>query len=233
MKVLVIAAHPDDEAFGMGGTIAKHSERKDEVYVCVLSESTSSQYKHLPENEIEKLKKSIKGECEKANKILGVKRVYFFDFPDMKLDTLPHVDVNSCIEKCILEVKPDIVYTHFIDDLNKDHRIVSESTLVAVRPIVGKGKSHAKTNIKKVLFYEIPSSTEWIFYEHMFKPNFFVNITNTLGKKMKAIESYRRELRRFPHPRSLEAVKILAKARGVAIGVKAAEAFVLVREIEQ
>ena len=188
MRVLVIAAHPDDEVFGMGGTIARHVKNNDKVYTCILSESTTSQYKSLPKEEIEKLKKQIHNEAKKANKFLGVKKIFYFGLPDAKLDTLAHADINHCIEKCITEVKPDIVYTHYPDDTSLDHQITAKSTLVATRPTIGTDKSFKKSGISKILFYEIPVVTSLLPANKYFIPNYFVDISKTLRKKLMAGE---------------------------------------------
>ncbi len=228
MKVLVIAAHPDDEVLGVGGTIAKHVESKDEVYVCILGEGITSRelsLKKKSQKEKNHKIKKLKNNALEASKILGIKKILFFGLPDQKFDTLPILDIIKKIEKCVKEIKPDIVYTHSETDLNRDHRIVFEASMVATRPL-GNG-------IKKILSYEVPSSTEWgspVSKKH-FIPNVFINIEKTLEKKLKAMKKYKSEIRDFPHPRSTEALKALAKKHGVEVGLKSAEAFVLIREI--
>lgn len=221
-KILVIAAHPDDEVLGVGGTIALHSKIKgDDVYVLILTEGCSSQYKN---NKSILLKK--RAESEMANKILGVKEVIFEDLPDMKLDSLPHVQLNEVIEKNIRKISPDIIFTHH-PDVNKDHVLVFESTMVAIRPVPG-------SCVKKVLTYPSSSSTEWSspFSNRFFIPNVFFNISETLGLKLKAFQCYKTEIREYPHPRALDSIKIYAEREGIAVGLKAAESFVLIRSIE-
>lgn len=207
MRVLVVAAHFDDEVIGCGGTVAKHIQNGDEVYVCVLTDSSSTQYKNQPEMIAIKKKES-----EKVNKILGIKKTFCFDLPDMKLDTVPHVKINECIEKCIIEINPDIIYTHHKDDINKDHKLAFESTLIAGR----------KTN--KIFSYEVPNTLN-------FFPNIYEDISKTIELKLKAMEAYQSELRKYPHPRSLEAMKIKAQQRGIEIGSEFAEAFVCIKNV--
>jgi len=221
-KILVVAAHPDDEVLGVGGTIAYHSGvRGDEVYVLILTEGCSSQYRDDPEVLARK-----KEEARKANKILGVKELIFEDLPDMRLDSLEHVELNRVVEKNIRRIEPDIVFTQH-PDVNKDHVLVYESTMVATRPVPGQC-------VKKVYTYASASSTEWIpsISKDYFVPNTFFDITDTLDKKIEAFECYGVEQRAYPHPRSSESIRIYAGRDGISVGLKAAEPFVLVRSIE-
>lgn len=145
MKVLVVAAHPDDETLGVGGTIAKHAELGDEVRVCILTEGATSRHDHV----------TLQKECaSQACQVLGVERVIFCDLPDQRLDALPLLDVIRPLEKCVDEFKPDIVYTHFKEDVNQDHRVAFRATMVATRPV-------GNNTVKRLLCYETPSSTEW------------------------------------------------------------------------
>lgn len=218
MKILIIAAHPDDETVGAGGAIARHAGQGDEVYLCVATRAYPPEWSE----EVIKVKRE---EALKASEILGIKQVYFLDFPTVKLDTVPQKDLNERILECVKEVKPEIVYTTHRGDINKDHRLVFEATMVATRPVPG-------TTVRKVLCYELLSSTEWAgpFIENAFLPNVYVDISDTMEVKLKAVAAYKTELKEYPHPRSLEAITALARLRGSTIGVKAAEAFTLVRE---
>ncbi len=224
MDILVIAAHPDDEVLGVGGTIAKHSADGDIVHLLIVTDGSTSQYKGDPN--LKKIISEKKNETQKCAEILGISTIDYGSLPDMKLDTISHVDINSCIENTIKKYKPEIVYSHFYGDINKDHRCVSESTLVAVRPVVGQC-------VKKVYLYRTPSSTEWNVKNasNYFSANRYVDISGFVDIKNRAIRCYTTELREFPHPRSLEAIKIIDKAAGTEIGVSAAEEFVIVREI--
>lgn len=208
MKILVIAAHYDDEVLGLGGTIAKHTKNGDKVYVCVLTDSSSSQYPGR--QDMIDVKKE---ESKKINNILGIEETISFDFPDMKLDTIPHVEINKRIEELVKKINPDIVYTHHKYDVNKDHVMAFQSTLVACRAS------------KRVYSYEVHNT-------QYFQPNVYVDISRELELKLRAFNCYQSEIRQFPHSRSLEAIKIKAQQRGIEAGTSAAEALVLVREIK-
>ena len=141
MNILILAAHPDDEVIGMGGTIKKLS-KSNKIHLCVVSDGASAQYSD------KKMIEERKNACKKSGKILGISNYTFLDFPDMKLDTIPHVEINKKLEKLIKKINPKIVYTTPNNDLNKDHQKVFESTLVVTRP-------HS-SNVNQVLSYEFP-----------------------------------------------------------------------------
>lgn len=214
MRVLVIAPHPDDEVLGVGGTIANHAKRGDDVYLCIVTRA-------YPPDRSEEFIKNRPNEVKKVNDILGIKKTFFLDFPTTKLDTIPQRDMNDSIDKIVNEVKPDIVYLPHHGDLNKDHRIVFEASLVALRPI--------KHKVKRILSYETLSETEWGL--EPFLINTYSDISETFEKKMEAMKAYETELMEYPHPRSLESIESHARKRGSEIGVKFAECFVLIREI--
>lgn len=215
-KILVIAPHPDDEVLGCGGTIIKYSKKGDEVYLCIVTKAYSPDWS-------EEFLKNRPKEIEESNKILGIKKTYFLDFPTAKLDTVPQKELNGSILKIIKEIQPEILYIPHSGDLNKDHRLVFEATLVATRPTV--------TPVKKILSYETLSETERGAILKPFVPNVYEDITETLNIKIKAMKVYKSELRQSPHPRSLEMIEALAKKRGSEVGFKLAEAFLLIREI--
>ncbi len=210
MNVLVVAAHPDDEVLGAGGTIIKHVFNKDRVTVLIVTEAAG-----YPDTE------ERKDEARKVHAFLGAKTL-FGNLPTVRLDTIPQTRLNGVLENAVSEIKPEIIYTHHYGDVNKDHRLVFDATLVATRPQVEGG-------VKAVLSYETVSSTEW--GNHAFNPDVYVDITKFLGKKLAAMKMYKRELKDYPHPRSLEAISNLAKTRGSEVCVNAAEAFKLIREI--
>lgn len=236
MKVLVFVAHPDDEVLGMGGTILKHIKQKDTVKIAILATGITSRkksgHKNKPDynitnnekekmdHEIEKLRK----DARKAVKILKVNEISFYDFPDNEMDSIPLLKVVKVIEREVSKFKPDLVYTHHHGDLNVDHRIVYQATITGCRPIEG--------NIKKIISFEIPSSTEWN-YPASFNPNYFVSIHDQLGTKIKALEAYSSEIRKFPHPRSSKYLRILASRWGAVAGLNSAEAFEIIRIIEK
>ena len=213
MNILVLAAHPDDEAIGMGGTIKKLS-KKNNIHLCVLTDGASAQYKD------KKMILERRNACKKSGKILGISNYTFLDFPDMKLDSVPHLEINRELEKIIKKINPKIVYTTSRCDINKDHQKVFESTLVATRP--------QSSNVKKVFSYETDGITI-----RRFSPNVFEDISKEFEYKIKSFRMYKSEIRAFPHPRSLKAIENLAIRRGVESGTTKAEAFELIRSINQ
>ncbi|MNI72395.1 GlcNAc-PI de-N-acetylase [compost metagenome] len=166
--------------------------------------------------------------AQKANRILGVKSLELYDFPDNRMDQLDLLDVTKVIEGFINKYKPDIVYSHHIGDVNIDHRCIHQATVTACRPIPGNHR------VKQLLFYEVSSSTEWQTPASgvPFVPNWFEDISETLEQKLRALEEYESEMRPWPHSRSIQAVEYLARWRGATIGRNAAEAFVLGRYIQ-
>lgn len=222
--ILVIAAHPDDEVLGCGGTIARLTSEGSNVYTLILGEGVTSRDRKRDlakrENEIAELKK----QAENANRILGVKKVYTFDFPDNRFDSVPLLDIIKTIEETKDDLKPDIVFTHHIGDLNIDHQITFKAVMTAFRPTIDE-------SVKEIYSFEIPSSTEWNEPSSLtyFMPDYFVDVNKSLEIKINALKEYKTELRDFPHPRSLNAVELNAKQWGVKIGFKAAEAFKTIR----
>lgn len=224
-KILVIAAHPDDEVLGCGASIAKHSENGDEVHVMIMSEGISSRYKE-ENNETREAIIELAKCAEKANEVLGVKSLKLNTFPDNRMDGVDLLDVIHSIEDKIKEIKPNIIYTHHYGDVNVDHQTIYNAVITAARPLPGQC-------VKTILTFEVPSSTEWrpAIEGKCFKPNWFVNIDNFLDKKIQALKHYKSEMREWPHPRSYESVKHMASFRGSHIGCRVAEAFEVVRTI--
>lgn len=221
MKILIIAPHPDDEVLGCGGTIKKYVSRGNEIFLCIVTKAYTPDWSgDFIKNREEEIK------CAKNS--LGIKEVVFLGLPTVKLDTVPQKELNDSISECIKNINPDIVFVPFHGDINKDHKLVSEATLVAVRPKPG-------LSVKKVYCYEVLSETEWAKpaqkIEDVFIPNFYEDISDYLNDKLKAMECYKSELKDYPHPRSLEGIKVLAQKRGTECGTKAAEAFILLREV--
>ncbi len=219
MKVLAIAAHPDDELLGLGATLARHVEAGDEVVALVVSEGASSRYDAGAEHELQRAGR-------KAAQVLGLREVRFLGFPDQRLDTVPLIDITQRIERDMNELRPDVLYTHHWGDMNRDHRIVGEAAMIAARPI---GDVFPRT----VLLFETPSSTEWAAPDptSAFVPNHFVEVTATIEKKLQAMACYETELRPAPHPRSLEALRARAQYWGQIITRPYAEAFVVARQV--
>ena len=219
MKILVVAPHPDDEVLGCGGALAKHTRDGDTVYLCIVTKAYPPEW---PDDEIQARREEVLS----VNQILGIETTYFLDFPTVRLDTIPRKELNDAIARVVSDVQPRVMYIPHKGDVNNDHRAVHDSTIVAARPRPG-------SVVRRILCYETLSATEWSapFLENAFMPNVYVNISGTLEVKLKAMAAYRTELKQYPHPRSLEAVAALARLRGLTIGVEAAEAFALVREI--
>ena len=216
MKVLVIAAHPDDEVIGAGGTIIRHVCNGDEVCLCVVTKAYAPDWS-------EDMIKEKRKEAITASKILGIKKTYFCDLPTVMLDTIPQKELNGHILNVVKDAQPEIVYTTWEGDLHLDHRRVFEATIVAVRPV-------AEVSTKRVLSYEAPVLAP-PYLNKAFLPNVYVDISNTLKRKIKAMAAYKTELKDYPHPRSLKAITVHAEQRGLEVGVEAAEAFLLIREI--
>lgn len=224
-KVLVIAAHPDDEVMGLGGTIAKLSAQGVECHLLIVTDGSSSQYRGS--DNLGEIIEAKKIETKNCADMLGFRSIHYGELPDMKLDMTPHIVINQVIERVIDEVQPDTVFTHFWGDVNRDHQEVYKSTLVAVRPVMGQV-------VKELYCYRVPSSTEWTpnKADTMFMPNYFVNIEKYAEQKYKAFACYSTELREYPHPRSVEYLLETDKAAGIRVGLLAAEEFVLLRKLD-
>lgn len=218
MEILVVAAHPDDETLGCGGTIARHAHEGDEVFVCIVTEGTAS----LGFSKEEDTKR--KNEAERACKILGVKKVFFINLPSVKLDTLPFLEIVNHLQNLMNKIKPVIVYTHYPKDQNQDHRIVSHACLIATQP-------QRAPFLKKLYYYEVPSSTTYVCGEDAFCPTTYIDIEKFFELKLKALSCYASEIKAHPHPRSIEGINTYTQFRGLAIHTKHAEAFIVAREI--
>ena len=212
MNILVIAAHPDDEVLGMGATIQKLNKENHKIHLCVVSEGATAQYRDSKMIEIRK--KS----CIKSGKLLGISTFDFLEFPDMKLDSIPHLEINMKLEKIIQKYKPQVVYTTPLNDLNKDHQIVFDSTLIATRSTT--------TGVKEILSYELPGVVKTPFLH-----NRYVDINNQIKYKINAFKMYKSEVEKFPHPRSIKAIENLSIQRGIESGLKNAEAFEIIKSI--
>jgi LmbE family N-acetylglucosaminyl deacetylase len=225
MNSLIIAAHPDDEVLGCGGTIARFTNEMKDVFVAILGEGITSRYNKREHADVSTLE-TLRNSSKRVSEFLGVKELFLYDLPDNRFDTIPLLDIVKIIEALIDKVKPSTIFTHHGGDLNIDHSIIHRATLTATRPVAGQ-------SIKQVYAYEVPSSTEWAFdqFSQVFRPNVFIDIGTTLEKKIKAMELYESEVHPFPHPRSPEALRALAMRWGAAAGLEAAEAFDLIREI--
>lgn len=225
-KVLVVAAHPDDEILGCGATIASHIEHGDQVSVLIMAEGATSRLFKRNRSEVKDELSELHLAALAANDILGVTRLQLLDFPDNRMDSVDLLDVIKVIEAEINAWQPNILYTHHSGDVNIDHRVIHDAVIAATRP-------QPLNNVHTLLFFEVASSTEWrpAASAQPFSPNWFVDITNHWQKKQAALEAYKSEMRPYPHTRSIEALESLAKWRGSSVGYAYAEAFILGRHI--
>ena len=221
MKILVVAAHPDDEVLGLGGTLARHAAEGDEVTIFLVADQGSARY---DESRI----REVRAAARAAAARLGVEDVRFGGLEDQVLDGRPVLEVTQRVEAVLREVRPEIVFTHHRGDINRDHAVVHEATLTAARP-------YSTPFLRRILTYETPSASEWAgpYPEAAFVPNVFVDISAHLEAKLAAMAAYATELRDSPHPRSLEALRHRAAHWGSVVGVPAAEPFQLVREVRR
>lgn len=216
----MVAPHADDEILGAGGIIARNIAEGNEVYVCIVTRGKEPMFS-------EKLVEKLRNETIQAHQYLGIKKTFFLEFPAVMLEEVPRYKLNDSIMNIIQNVKPDEVYIPHAGDMQKDHQIVNEAVMVAVRP-------KYKHKIKNVYAYETLSETEWNIPNtvNAFIPTVYQDISEYLEIKVKALEFFTTQISDFPDPRSVEAVEALAKYRGSTIEVKAAEAFMLIREIK-
>jgi len=217
MKVLILAAHPDDEVLGCGGTAARLSNEGHEVLPVIVCENASVRYK-------EEMKEEIERSAIRCAEILGMTKPVFLAMPDQKLDTYPALEMAKIVERVIEEHSPEIVFTHHGGDINKDHQVIFEATMVALRPT-------PVNKVHSVYTYETISATEWAApnYHAVFTPNTFYDISATLNQKIEAFSQYASELKEFPHPRSKKGIEVRAEDWGARVGMPAAEAFQLIR----
>ena len=220
-KILIVAAHPDDEILGCGGTAARLAAEGHEIYTAILGEGITARDDTRDREKRETDITQLRTHIHEANHIIGVKEVFTYDFPDNRFDSVPLLDIVKAVEKLKLTLKPDIIFTHYEHDLNIDHRVTSRAVMTASRPMQGE-------IVKEIYSFEILSSTEWN-YPLTFSPNCFYDISATIGAKVAAMEKYPGELREYPHPRSLQGIRLNAQQWGMKTGFAFAEAFQVVR----
>lgn len=218
MKILVVATHPDDEILGCGGTLARHVADGDDVQVLVVTRGADGLYSQEEEAR-------CRAELQRAHMLLGIGGCHFLDFPAPKLDIVPNCEVADRIKKVLGSFNPSIVYLPHRGDIHVDHRAVYYATLVAARPT-------RDVSVNKLLCYETLSETDWAppSADDAFVPTVFFDISPYIEAKLRAMECYQSELREPPHPRSIDALRALARLRGCTVGFEWAEAFMLVRE---
>lgn len=222
-KILAVVAHPDDEVLGCGATLARLIKEGYEANTLILGEGVTSRDKKRDTKNRNKEILALKEQAKKANKILGIKEVFFYDLPDNRFDTLPLIEIIKAIEEVKFKVKPDIIFTHYGKDLNIDHQITYNAVITATRPIKGE-------TVKEIYSFEIPSSTEWNC-PLSFNPNIFFDVTETIDIKLKALQVYISEIRDFTHPRSEEFIRLNSKLWGVKTGLTNVEVFQSIRII--
>lgn len=225
MTTLVIAAHPDDEVLGCGAYMARLAAAGENVLTVFVSDGESSRFNNgeIETQRVQQLINRRRQQAIAASKIMGTMEPRFLDFADNRLDRVARLDITKALENIILAFQPVRVLTHHWSDLNIDHQILSEVVQVIARPQEGN-------SIKELLFFELPSSTEWrAGGSSCFTPSVFVNVENYVSQKLEALGAYDSELRPFPHPRSHEAIQALLKWRGASSGFSYAEAFAMGR----
>lgn len=216
MNYLIVVAHPDDEVLGAGATIHKLIQERHNVAVAIMSGHVAAR---------KNCSASLKGDEAKAMSILGVEKVYHADFPNIKMNTVPHLDLVQFIEFCIEDYKAEVIITHHASDTNIDHQETSKAANAACRLFQ---RIEDVPRLKEFLYMEVPSSTEWSLNtaENRFSPNVFVEVgRDGVGKKIEALKAYIGVIRPYPHPRSEEALEGLAAYRGAEAGCDYAEAF--------
>ena len=218
--VVVVAAHPDDELLGAGGTIARHIQAGDEAHAVVVADGAGSRYPG-------ELAATLEKQALRAAEIIGFASVRFLALPDQRLDGVPLIELTQRLEAVLGEFRPAVVYTHFPEDVNVDHGLVARAAWTACRPYRLQG-------LRRFAVFETPSSTEWAWPLDgtTLQPNLFVDVTSTLQMKIAAMECYETELRPYPHPRSSRALRERAAFWGSHVGRLAAEPFRVLREIE-
>lgn len=216
MNILFVVAHPDDEVLGAGASISKFVKEGHKVAVAIMSGKAAAR---------KDLSSTLSEDEANAMKIMGVHKVYHADFPNIKMNTVPHLELVQFIEKCIEDWKAESIYTHHPSDTNNDHVMTSYATQAASRLFQRREGVPA---LKQFIYMEVPSSTEWSFDSsaNRFAPNMFVEVgKDGVDVKIKALAAYAGVMRPYPHPRSEEAIEGLAAYRGVQAGCNYAEAF--------
>lgn len=222
-NVLVVAAHPDDELLGLGGTVRRLANEGVTVRAVIMAEGLTSRADSRKEADLSELE-HLQSDARKAAEIVGYESIEFCGLPDNRMDGMELLDVIKIVSKYVKKYQPDTVFTHHHGDLNIDHRITCEAVLTACRPV-------GVYDVKRILAFETPSSSEWNFnHSEPFNPNVYFDVTDTFEAKIEGMACYRSESTVYPHPRSPEALRSLGRLRGTNVGFDMAEGFILLRE---
>lgn len=223
VKILVFAAHPDDELLGLGGTVRRLANEGKEVRVVIMAEGLTSRNDKRSDTDLSELL-ALQKDARKAAAEVGYTSIDFCGLPDNRMDSVDLLDIIKVISGYVEKYRPDTIFTHHHGDLNIDHRRTCEAVLTACRPV-------GDNTVKRIYAFETPSSTEWNYvYEAPFTPNVYFDVTDTLEAKIRGMACYRTESTQYPHPRSAEALRALGHYRGSNVGFAMAEAFELLRE---
>lgn len=228
-RILIFAAHPDDEVLGCGGTIAFHRSNGDEVGICYISEGVSARFdetKFYDKSSWEKDMSSREDMAREAASILDFKILEFMRLPNLRMHTLSYLEIINKIIEVVQNYCPDIIYVNFPGDLNSDHALTFEMVYTALRPTL-------KHQVKQIFCFEVLSSTEWASNINFpkFIPDTFIDISKHFELKMRSIKAYQYEMREPPHPRSASVIKSLAILRGSQVSLSMAEGFMTIRNV--
>jgi LmbE family N-acetylglucosaminyl deacetylase len=214
-KILILSPHADDEILGCGGYISKYSKRNYQVNVLILTNANKGAPEIYSDKDIQK----IRNEAKQANNYIGTKKLYFENLPALNLNNYPIYKITNIINKYINNIDPEVILIPSSNDIHEDHKIIFKAAKVSMRP-------NKKSKLKKILSYEVLSETEWNENEKAFNPNYFVSLNKSdINNKVNAFLKYKSQVKKFPHPRSKEAIINLSKVRGSNIFVNYAEAF--------
>ncbi|KFG90465.1 LmbE family protein [Sphingobium herbicidovorans NBRC 16415] len=218
-RALVIAPHPDDEVLGCGGTIARLVALGRHVEVAIATRGREPQF---DAGQVEQ----VQAEARRAHALLGVTRTHFLDFPAAELDRIPRAELNRGIAELVAQCRPDALFVPFAHDLHFDHGLIFEAAMVAARPVGAQYPA-------RILAYETVSETNWAapYLTPAFQPNLFIDISDHLDHKIEAFGCFASQVRPFPNERSPETLRALAQVRGSCVSKRAAEAFVMIREV--
>lgn len=225
-RLLVVGAHPDDEMLGCAGTLARHAEAGHEVHILVAGEGATARSGRDSGGAEPPEVLALREAARRAARTVGAMEPRFLGLPDERLDGMPLLELVQRIETVLDEVRPSVVYTHHGGDLNLDHRLIHQAVVTACRPMPGQA-------VRCIYTFETLSSTEWSTgaIGELFAPTRFVEISAQMDKKMEALRHYQAEMRPWPHSRSLEGIRALAAYRGASMGMEAAEAFMVIRDL--